>query len=101
MYDRLLHTYDITRRTILMRWARERYPDFLNDILGPKTPSMLCGGIIWNGVNDKKKFHHSMRHNEETCSKQTANLVGIGYPLFLTLWLAVVSVVVQKQRKAP
>jgi hypothetical protein len=54
---------------------------------------MLCGVIIWNGVNDKKKFHHSMRHNEKTCSRQTANLVGIGYPLFLTLWLAVVSVV--------
>jgi len=28
MYDRLLHSYDITSRTILMRWAKERYPDF-------------------------------------------------------------------------
>jgi hypothetical protein len=28
MYDRLLHSYDITSRTILIRWAKERYPDF-------------------------------------------------------------------------
>jgi hypothetical protein len=32
MYDRLLHTYGITSRTILMRWARERYPDFFRKL---------------------------------------------------------------------